>query len=283
MRLVADGTVYRGRAIDLRSVTVDGEPLDGATILEAIRAPEASSGPVRVDCPDPTRAHDRLGHVDGAADRSLRALLAAAARSRGRRAPQRSELCEARAELADRRVPDFDLTDLRRRAASAGRDAAALRERVAELRGRLRAFEEIDAETAPVERDLRTTVGRLSEVETERIAAVQALSAAERRAREARTKRERRLELEDRVANLERAARAHLAAAVYGDFAAAARELPGEVDPGGDPGAFDGDAVTAHLAAVRIADLAAPVVLSVDRFDDADEAAARLDAAVVLL
>ncbi|WP_449240087.1 DUF7856 family protein, partial [Candidatus Halobonum tyrrellensis] len=43
------------------------------------------------------------------------------------------------------------------------------------------------------------------------------------------------------------------------------------------------DPVTAALAAVRVADRAAPVVLAVRRFDDAREAAARLDTPVARL
>ncbi|MFC6990001.1 hypothetical protein ACFQJD_17205 [Haloplanus sp. GCM10025708] len=181
-------------------------------------------------------------------------------------------------------VDGIDVAAIRRRVAEAGDDEAHLRERVAALRGRVQALREADGETAAdAEAELESAITELSEVETERIAAEQSLSRAEARERAARDRRERRLELADRLANLERGARADLAATVYDEFTAAVATLPGDGDAGGEPGEYDGDAVTAALGVARVAPLRAPVVLAADRFDDAATAADRLDAPVVRL
>lgn len=306
--------VARGRAVDLRDpvpnpdVTLDASP-------EAIVAAVHGGGPatLRVDCPAPTARHRILAVPDAPDAPSLRALLAAAARSRGLTAPQRSELDEVRRRLRDVDPEPVDLRAARRRVAETGTRETELRERVAALRGRVSALREREGESSPdsgvdvggdtaeidesgetaqggaapsveaAEADLRDAAARLSEVTTERIAAEQALSRARTEVRRARTERERRLRLEDREANLERAARDHLARAVYERFAAAVERMPGDVDPAAAPDDYDGDRTTAWHAAVRVADLRAPVVVTDRRFGSAAEAATRLDAPVVRL
>jgi hypothetical protein len=275
VRIVVHGTVYAGRALDLTraSVSVD-------TLVRALRSDHEVDG-VSATCPPPSEAHATLGRVDDENSDSIRTLLAAAARSRGMRAPESEELVAVRRRADAVDVPEFDLSAARQRAAETSDETDRLRERVAALRGRLREREVLGEPTDEINAEFVEAVGRLSEVETERIAARQALERAERRARDARTTRERRLRLEDRAANLERAARKRLAGAVYGEFAAAVRSLPGRAVPGASPREYEGDRVTAHLAAVRVARLSAPVVLAVRRFDSAREAAVRLDAPVV--
>jgi hypothetical protein len=290
MRVRAGGREYAGRGVDLRTVDVSA-----AELLRAIRRTgsttdgdaggESDGGDdvVTVACPEPGPVHDHVGHVRPDLALDLRAALAAAARSRGHEAPEREALAAARAALDDCEVPPVDLREARRRVAAAGEAERELRERVASLRGRVQALRETghDADEAAVE--LEAAVRRLSEVETDRVAAEQRLDRAREAAREARDVRARRLELEDRVANLERAARASLAAAVYDEFAAAVGVVPGTGDAGDSPGAFQGDPVTAALAVVRVAAVEAPVVLAVSRVDDAGRAADRLDAPVVVV
>lgn len=118
-------------------------------------------------------------------------------------------------------------------------------------------------------------VRTLSEVETEHAAAEQTLARARERAREAWDVRERRLTLEDRLANQRREARAHLAAAVTEAFTAAVAAAPGDA---ADAGAAC--PLTRALAAVRVADLDAPVVLVDPPFPDVATAANWLDAPV---
>jgi chromosome segregation ATPase len=213
----------------------------------------------------------------------LRGALAAAARSLGETAPQREALTAARAQLADADAPDVELAATRRRVAAAGDEEERLRERVATLRGRLHALDDagVEAERAATAEELSTATRALTDAETERIAAEQRLATMTREARGVRDRRERRLELQDRVANLERRARAHLAGAVYERFRAAVSALPGEGEAGAEPGDYEGDPTTAALAAVRVADVAAPVVVATDRLGDAAAAATRLDAPVV--
>jgi hypothetical protein len=273
MNVVVAGRTYEGRAIDL-----DAE-VSAAAVVRAVRG-EAVDG-VSVSCPAPTPVHEHVGLIPAAGAFDLRGALAAAARERGHEPPQRGDIEDVRARLADFEVDGVDVAAIRRRVADAGDSEARLRERVATLRGRLQALRERDAETTDVEAELEATVTELTEVETERIAAEQSLSRAEARARAVRDRRERRLELEDRLANLERAAREALADAIYDEFAAAVATLPGEGDAGAEPGAYEGDTVTAALGVARVAPLSAPVVLAANRFDDAATAATRLDAPVV--
>ncbi|MFC4359482.1 hypothetical protein ACFO0N_16180 [Halobium salinum] len=307
--------IGRRRAVDFRD-----QPVDPKTVVAAVRGAESSG--ISVDCPDPGPGHSTLASPPGVGDGvvSLRASLAAAARSRGLVAPEREELAAVRrslrglaADLDAEDAPSADLPAARRRVADAGSRETALRERVAALRGRLNALRERDADEAvlaSVEADRREAAARLSEVETERVAAEQALDRAREVVRERRATRDRRLELEDRVANLERAARASLAERVREPFERALERVPrgaghdggdgGTGHDGGDEGAGHdacddsssddgsgtvGDARTRWYAAVRVADLRAPVVVAGPdrRFGSAAEAATRLDTPVVWL
>jgi hypothetical protein len=296
--VATEDAVYEGPAIDLREAAVTPETLVDAiqtdTGSDVVTLP--SSEHVSVTSPPSTTPHELLGHVgDGGA--SLRARLAAAARSRGHTAPRRPQYDTVVERLQELDAPAVDVEPARRRVADAGAEEDRLREQMATLRGRLQARRETAADTDGVASELAETAARLSEVETERIAAEQALNRQERRAAEARETRERRFELEDRAANLERRMRASLAERVYPAFVDAldalaelgshgtlpSRGLGEPEQVGEEPSDFVGHDLTAHLGAVRIADLDAPVVLSVPAFDTATTAARYLDASVILL
>jgi hypothetical protein len=306
-----------GRALDVRGRT--GTEIDTKQLVAAIRhgrddsedGPDERSGQEGVDdsdedtregpvgdsertaavdrsvavaCPDPGPAHEYVGLVESGMALRVRTALAAGARSRGLSAPQDEDLASVRTQLADLTVPDADAAAARERLAGTESAVAAGRERVATIRGRLQAARDAGRETDDLREELRAAARELSEIETERAAAREALERAERRAREARDARERRRRLEDRAANLARAARSHLVDAVREEFATAVAAVPGP-DRAGESQAtespFDVDPVSAALAVGRVAQLRAPVVLAVGRFASPDAAADWLDAPVV--
>lgn len=194
---------------------------------------------------------------------SRRRELAAAARSRGRESSVRDEIGRLRGEIAAIDPETIDLAAARRRVAEASGEEERLKERVAALRGDVRARRAVEAEADEALGDLESAAAELSNAQTERIAAEQALERARGRAAAARDERERRLELEDRLRNRRREARRELAADVYPAFRDALGVVPGS-DPstaGSGPAAYDGPRLAASLAAVRIADLNAPVAL----------------------
>ncbi|OYR63436.1 hypothetical protein DJ83_02520 [Halorubrum ezzemoulense] len=89
-------------------------------------------------CPAPGEVLGRLP-----ADAGLRRQLAAAARSRGRTASVAGEIADIEAELAGIEVEPVDLTAARRRVAEATGEIERLKERVAALRGDVRARREL--------------------------------------------------------------------------------------------------------------------------------------------
>jgi hypothetical protein len=271
VRVEYEGEIRAGRVVDLR-----GTGLESGRVRRAIREGEGESGRVRVDCPEPGAVHDHVGVVSPDVSVAVRPALAAAARSRGLAAPQDDEADAVRERLADLTVPAGgpDPAEARRRLAGTETAVERRRERVATLRGRLQAAREAGRDPDDLEADLAEATAALSEAETERAAAREALDRAERRAREERDARERRRRLQDRAANLERAARAHLVERVREEYAAAVADLCGDCDPFSVP-----DDVAA-LAVARVADLRAPVVLACDRRSPA-AATTWLDAAVV--
>lgn len=219
---------------------------------------------------------------------SLRRELAAAARSRGRESSVRDDLGRLREEIAAIEVESVDLAAARRRVAAASGEEGRLKERVAALRGDVRARRAVEAETDEALGDLESAAAELSNAQTERIAAEQALERARERAARARDERERRLELEDRLRNRRRAARRELAIEVHPAFRAALAAVPGG-DParaGSEPSEYEGPRLAASLAAVRIADLDAAVALGAEAASWVDERGEKppeavLDAAVV--
>lgn len=276
MRLAVGETVRRGTAVDATDLDVRAEALHRVVV-------GGSAPGVALECPEPGPLHERVGVVSEDASVALRGALAAAARSLGESAPQDEERAAVRARLADDDRSDLGLAAARRRLAEAGEAETRLRERVATLRGRVEALDEAGAEPAreAAAAELAETTRRLTEAETERIAAEQRLDALETAARSARDRREACLSLADRAANLDRAARRHLAETMYDRFRAAVATLLGDGDPGAEPGAYEGDPTLAALAAVRVARLETPVVVATDRLGGASRTSDRLDAPVV--
>jgi hypothetical protein len=291
VRVECDGRVLAGRVLDLRGAAVDPE-----RVGRAVR-----TGPVDglcVECPEPRRVSEYVGVVSAVVTVPDRTALAAAGRSRGLSTPQDEEIATVRQRLGEEAGTGTDAGDraagrphnrsggesgevladpaaARRRLAGTESTVERLRERVATLRGRVQAAREAGRNTAQVETELAEAARELSEAETERAAAREALDRAERRARRHRDDRERRRRRQDRLANLERDARSHLVGRLREEYAAAVDDLVGVEDP------FAVDDVTAALAVGRVADLRAPVVLAVDRFDSPARAADWLSAPLV--
>ena len=298
------GETLTGRAIDLRDSGLDAATATDA-LATAIRgdsgatatdsdASVATEDPtislegatVSIDCPRPGPAHDHVGAIRTGMDFRLRSALAAAARSRGHAAPQADELAAVRDRLDSLDAPEIDLQRARRRVADASDAEAELRERVATLQGRVQALREgsggPDVEDA--ETELAEATRRLSEVETERIAAEQALARAREQAQANRERRRERLRLQDRADNLRRAARERLAETVREAFVDARELLPADTDAAdGTDDVNLGESVRDALAVARVAELHAPVVLDrdADPFGSAEAAARWLDGPVL--
>lgn len=194
---------------------------------------------------------------------SLRRELAAAARSRGLESSLAGEIATVHAELTAIEVPAVDLESARLRLAEATGEEDRLTERVATLRGDVRARRAVDADPTAALADLESAAAELSEAQTARIAAEQALERERERAVAARDERERRLALRDRLENRKRDAREELALAVYDEFRVALSAVPGgdPADAGTSPSEHDGPDLAASLAAIRIATVEGPVTL----------------------
>jgi len=272
MRLSLAGVKRTGRALDLRDADV--EPSE---VADAIRDPTDE----RVRCQPPGPVHERVGVLHRRVSVSLRAAVAAAARSRGASTRHDDDLAACRAALSDLETPDVDLEGARERVAATAADVERLRERVARASGRVEARRE-DGDAESAEAALGDATRELAAAETEHHAAREALQRARRRAREARDARERRLELEDRLANLRRDARGALAERWSERFERAVDALPFRGAPA-PPGCFDGRAWSGACAAARLAAPGAPLVVGDDLFADSTRASAALDAPVVLV
>ena len=285
-----DGTRFEGPTVDLRGVDADITP---ESIVDAVRVgcPTRSDRPT-VHAPPPTRIHAHIARLDPEIEIDRTAALAAIGAVRGIETPHDDDVAAARESLRSLSVPAVDTEALRaarRRAAEAGSETERLRERVATLRGQVTALraEGDDDAVADAEASLSEATRRLSEASTDRIAAAQRLSMLEERAQRARDERERRLQLEDRIGNLERAARSARADAVAPEFRDAKRRIGSIVErsaaetPGADTPAGLRDA----LAVAAIALFRAPVVVDpavVDAIGGRDAVETLLDAPLVL-
>lgn len=234
--------------VDHRDADVDAERL-----VAAIRDPDDD----RVACSAPGPAHAHLGWLHPALTLNRRATFAAVARTQGATAPQVDELRAVAAELRSLDADPTALTDARERAATAGAERDRLRERVATLRGEVRARREAGLDASDAADELAAAARELSEATTEREAARQSLDRARTAARAAYDRRERRLHLQDRAANLQRAARATLANQVRPDVASALDRLDQPpLDVADDP--------TVALAAATVAAFDAPLIVELD-------------------
>lgn len=288
---VVDGE--RGRAFDLRNRSVGTDEVAAAISSSRPRSADAGTAgtegsttgddaPIEIRCADPGPVHERVGVVEPERSYPLQAALAAAARSRGLRAPQYEELAAVRDRLAALDLPPISLGEQRRRVAETD-DGTALEEQVATLRGQLKAARERGDDPTALAEARERAVADLAERRTERLAAEQSLERARVDARTARDRREERLRLEDRERNLERAARRELTAALLPTFERALAALPGAATAGSSPGSVDGTDALGALAACRIAAIRAPIVLAGRWFDTAPAATAALDAPVILV
>jgi len=234
-----DGQTWCGSVADLRS-----SDLDSGDVLTAVRG---KASPCGVHCPTPDQFHERVGHVHPEMGLRIRTALADAARSRGAVAPQD----EKRARLRDRRDAIDVAGQPPRRADAPATDVRALEERVATLRGRVTALEECEQDASEERAELRAAAARLSETETTRLAAEEYRD----QTRSDRDRREQRMVLDDRIGNLERAARAHLVDRLRDRYERALFALAPTADP------FAANPVFAALALLRIGSVTAPVVL----------------------
>ncbi|WP_418280576.1 hypothetical protein [Halorubrum sp. DTA98] len=240
-------------------------PSDLATACGCDEDDGGEDGGTEPPIPDP---HDVLGRVP--TGETLWRELAAAARSRDHESSVAAEIRELRGELAAVDVPDVDLEAARERLAEATGDEDRLKERVAAARGEVRARRSMDAATDAALAELEEAAAALSIARTERVAAEQALERRRERAADTRDARERRLRLRDRLRNRRRDARRELADEAYPAFREALDAVPrgDSVDAGTRPCEYDGSKIAASLAAVRIAALDEPVVVSTAVLDD---------------
>lgn len=265
--------VRRGVAIDVHQ-SIPPSRVAAAVLTEA-SDPDAQ---VSVTSPDPPPLYEHVGCLRPEMGLRTRTALARAARTLGRSTPYDDELSAARESLADLAATDEHGPDGRQSVAAAETETERLRERVATARGRLIARRENGLDTTPAAEALADAITDLSEAETREAAARQSLERDRESRRARRDRQERRFRLEDRVANLERKARATLVDEVRERYEDALETLPGAVH-GDDPLAVD--PIPAALAIVRIAATPAPVVVALDRFDSARAAHEWLDAPVL--
>lgn len=266
MRLRVGSLDRAGRALDCRDTDI--EP---GQVVQAIRDPADD----RVRCPRPGPLHEHVGFVRPDAPVARRRLLAVVALSEGCRPAVLDDLDAARQQLEEHTSRGTDRRAARERVAAIEDDREQLRERAARLRGEVRARREAGLDVDDTRARLKETARELSEVATERAAATQRLVRQRERARDDDDARRRRLRLEDRVANLEREARATLAEVVEPRVAAALARLT-------DRSLADASPMLLRLAAARVGVVGAPVVVTAGPFD-ASEAAEWLGAPVVRL
>jgi len=268
-----------------RAITVTA-PVEPSALARAVREECDGDRRVAVVSEEPGPAHGYVGCIRPGMGLRTRTALAAAARSRGFETPHDAALTAARervAALADGDEDGGETTAaererLRRAVAEATAESERLRETVAAARGRLQARREQGLDPTPAQTALAEAIERLSEAETEAAAARQRLDTVREQTRVRRDRREEQFRAEERMANLERRARAHLRDTVEDEYVTALDAVP----EGGDASApFEADPVSRALAVARVADLSAPVVLACGRFESARAAADWLDTPVI--
>lgn len=267
------------------AVTVD-QPVDPRLVARAVGAdePVGEAPSVAVSAPPTGPAHEHVGCVRPEMGLRTRTALAAAGRARGLSTPVDDELARVRERLGELPTGNVTTERERRRVAETTTETERLRERVAAARGELSAAgagETAGDGDGPRQR-LLSAIAELSEVETTAAAARERLERKRREARATRDALDRRLALEDRAGNLERAGRAHLVATLETAYAEAVAAVPGaDAADAADP--FAAEPVVAALAVARVASPEAPVVVSCERFADAESARAWLDAPVIYI
>lgn len=266
-----------------RTITIE-RAVDPATVAEAVRADgpvELRESTLAIDAPAPGPLHEHVGCIHPDMGLRTRTALARAGRTKGMSTPHDEAVDEARERLVDLPSPREDERTHRRDVATTDADTADLVEQVATMRGRLAERRDGDGETEPTREQLVDAITDLSEIETARIAARERFDRERADRRTRREQLDRRRELQDRIANLERKARAHLVETLREPFAAAVDSVPrtGSGTAATDP--FETEPVTAALAIGRVGELSAPVVLGCERFDSPAEAREWLGVPVV--
>lgn len=274
MRIERNGSVWRGRAIDLSGAD---RPFDGEQLVHAMGQGGEENG-LRVVCAGPSDVYEYVGRIESGMTLQRHTALATAARSRGWTAPQDEEYNRIQDCIDELSIAGVDTATARERLAETTDEIDRQRERVAQLQGQVKALREHTGhqESEPY-RALKRAMRVLSELETERAAAEQALERARKRQRQHHDRHDERLALEDRGANLARAARRHLCDRLQDEFQRTIESVPGANErPDDDP-------VTVALAIARIGDLSAPIVLECDRFNTVQTAADWLNVPVISL
>lgn len=267
--------VRRGRV-----VAIDRD-IDPTAVAAAVRRERGGPAWLTVTAATPQPVYEHVGCLRPGMGLRTRTALARAARTRDLSTPLDDELEQVRTELADLTVDGESLAHHRERLAQTEAETERLEERAATIRGRLQARRDADLDTGDTAERLEATIRQLSEAETSAVAARQELRRARSAARERRDRRDRKLTLEDRVANLERRARAHLIEKVRDEFVAALSRVPETGSSIDEREPFRTDPLPAALAVARVADLSAPVVLACDLFDSPWSASDWLDAPVL--
>lgn len=237
-----------------------------------------------VECADPDPLHEHVGWIAPGMNLRLRTALAAVARSRGWSAPQDDERKRTlnRIDALSMEMETVETVPTRRRLAATNDEIDRQREQVARLQGQVQAFRKTDND--PPRKALGTlerAIRELSELETERAAAEQALEREREQRRQRHDVRDERLMLEDRAANLARDARRHLVRGIEAEFENTIETVPEATAP--EFNDADPDPVTEALAVARLGTLEAPLVLECDRFTSVQAAADWLDAPVIQL
>lgn len=208
------------------------------------------------------RLHKLLGHVSEPMEFDRQSAMVAAARSRGMKISVENKLTRTRKLLSERepKQTEVDREAARRRVAETAREIESLRERVATCRGRLQAMRE-QGESEGAESAYRDAIRKLSEAETEHVAALERLNRDRLLARQVRNDREQWLRLTDRLDNLERTARRELHTSIEPILERAITEVPWNAPP-----LSQADDTTTALAILRVSACTLPVVLSCRRF-----------------
>lgn len=274
MKLRLGGTERVGRHLDLRSTDI--EP---SRLVAAIRNPEGDL----LESPTPGAVHRHVGHLRCGMTVDIREGMIAAARTLGFTPPQATEIEELDARIADISSASPDLEAARKRVATAGESVDALRERVATLRGRIEATIDLGEDPGELREALEAATKSLSEAETERIAAEQALERAEANARRVRDARAKRLSLVDRRDNRRREAREWLIEAARPRFETALGSLPVPSLEVAQVGEYRGRPVEAALGIARMARIRAPIVLGGGPIEEPLRARAALGAPVLVV
>lgn len=258
--------------------------VEPTVVARAVRGSPAPTDRVAVTNARPGPVHEYVGCIRPEMGLQTRTALAVAARSLGHETPHDPALTSAREALAalcsETTTTHESRAECRRVAASATDRTEQLREAVAAARGRLQARREQGLDPTPAVETLADAIERLSEAETSAVAARQRLDTVRKQTRDRRDTQRERFRLEDRVANLERQARACLREQVRDRYAAAVDAVPG-VEAGGE--SFGAAPVAKALAVARVADLSAPVVLACDQFERPEAAADWLETPVIRL